>query len=512
MCCHVKDDLRRAVLQVLERRDTVDYLVIETSGAADPRPVAATLAQLCRLDLVVTVVDGTAVAEHAHTPLFCHQLAAADLVLLNKNDLLDESAAASAEGIIAGITTAKIVPTSHGKVALDLLMDLQVQARSKGADTADGFLSHDATGSDILYSVGGRPHFHDKSRHAGFELHAAHSMPSHSSQRHEHAQSEGRHVRSGGLATVALTCSAAPLSFAAFEDFVARLTGRRALAGAGGQDWGRIWRAKGFVWCGEARKGMYEFHVSGAQRVDLTLAGAWAGAIRFLSCCRERGASLWAQAPLAVRPCSSPLDAPPFCIILMLIWRMRMPGEPKTQLVVIGDKVDAAGMEEALLRCSQRPDSQTHQASRKAEDAALGAVGGATWSQALEAIRSDPNFEVWSPGEGRKEQEEAEGFTGEPPYVILGLQETDEMRLHGVYAKHLNAEVVSAVNAARSSLLLLPVRPPGSASTLMMLCSKSSPDAGGMEDASDVARWEIVRDTAYRILESKCIARCKCGF
>ena len=38
VCCHVKDDLRRAVLSVLERRDTVDYLVIETSGAADPRP------------------------------------------------------------------------------------------------------------------------------------------------------------------------------------------------------------------------------------------------------------------------------------------------------------------------------------------------------------------------------------------------------------------------------------------------------------------------------------------
>lgn len=289
MCCHVKDDLRRAVLQVLERRDTVDYLVIETSGAADPRPVAATLAQLCRLDLVVTVVDGTAVTEHAQTPLFCHQLAAADLVLLNKNDLLDESAAASAEVIIAGITTARVVPTSHGKVSLDLLMDVQVQARSKGADTADGFLSHDTTGSDLLYSVGGRPHFHDKSRHAGFELHAAHAMPSDFSKGHENAESEGARARSGGLATVALTCSGAPLSFAAFEAFVARLTRSRASV-AGGQDWGRIWRAKGFVWCAEARKAMYEFHISGAQRVDLTLAGAWTGASRT------------ARAPGAARP------------------------------------------------------------------------------------------------------------------------------------------------------------------------------------------------------------------
>lgn len=36
VCCNVKDDLREAVLAVLDRRDTVDYLVVETSGAADP--------------------------------------------------------------------------------------------------------------------------------------------------------------------------------------------------------------------------------------------------------------------------------------------------------------------------------------------------------------------------------------------------------------------------------------------------------------------------------------------
>ena len=90
LCCTVKDDLRRAVLSVLERRDSVDYLVIETSGAADPRPVAAALAQLCRLDLVVTVVDGTAAVQQAHMALFRSQLGAADLVLLNKSDLLDE--------------------------------------------------------------------------------------------------------------------------------------------------------------------------------------------------------------------------------------------------------------------------------------------------------------------------------------------------------------------------------------------------------------------------------------
>lgn len=203
---------------------------------------------------------------------------------------------------------------------------------------------------------------------------------------------------------------------------------------------------------------------------------------------------------------------------LMLTWRMCMAGEPKTQLVVIGDKVDAAGMQEALLRC-QQPDSQhPHEATSKAEHASSGALGGALgavgggWPETFQAIRSDPNFEVWS-AEEAEEQEEAASGVGAPRYAMLGLQETDEMRLHGVYARNLNAEVVSAVNAERASLLLLPVRPPGNNNnTLMMLCSKVAADAGGTEDASDLARWEIVQQTAYRVLESKCIARCKCGF
>ena len=148
VCCSVKDDLRRAVLSVLERRESVDYLVIETSGATDPRPVAAALAQLCRLDLLVTVVDGSAAAQQARLPLFCQQVAAADLVLLNKTDLLDVPALRAAEAVISGISQAKIVHTSHGNVPLPLLMDLQMHAGGTVEVLEHGCLQlHSYTGS-----------------------------------------------------------------------------------------------------------------------------------------------------------------------------------------------------------------------------------------------------------------------------------------------------------------------------------------------------------------------------
>ena len=448
------------MLQVIDRRETVDYLVIETSGAADPRPVAATLAQLCRLDLVVTVVDGTAAAEHDQIPLFHHQLTAADLVLLNKNDLLNEDATEAAEGIIARATTAKIVRTSHGQVPLDLLMDLQVQTRSKGADTADGFLSHDGTCSDIIYSVGGRPHFHDKSRHMGFELHTSHSDASWAHARKDGpARTRDSAVGPRSLVTLALTCSDAPVSFSAFEVFVSRLanSGESDSAQAGNGGWGRIWRAKGFVWCAEARKVMYEFHLSGARRVDLTEEGAWSG-------------------------------------------------EPKTQIVIIGENVDADGIQLALQECQRLdgPLGDVGGAGKKAADDS-GNDGMTCDVDVLALIHSDPNFEVWPSEETGVQERGADGReAAHGDAVLVSLKESDEMRLHGVYARHLNREVVSAVNARRAPLLLLPVTPPGAACLHMMFVL--SRNGGAVE------RWGIVRDTAYKILESKCIARCKCGF
>jgi len=62
ICCTINNDLMDAVYRVLEREDRVDYLVVETTGLADPLPVALTflgteLRDMTRLDSIVTVVD-----------------------------------------------------------------------------------------------------------------------------------------------------------------------------------------------------------------------------------------------------------------------------------------------------------------------------------------------------------------------------------------------------------------------------------------------------------------------
>ena len=62
ICCTINNDLMDAVYKVLERQDKIDYLVVETTGLADPLPIALTflgteLRDMTRLDSIVTVVD-----------------------------------------------------------------------------------------------------------------------------------------------------------------------------------------------------------------------------------------------------------------------------------------------------------------------------------------------------------------------------------------------------------------------------------------------------------------------
>ncbi|MFM7218981.1 MAG: CobW family GTP-binding protein, partial [Nodosilinea sp.] len=95
ICCTINNDLMEAVYKVLERQDRIDYLVVETTGLADPLPIALTflgteLRDMTRLDSIVTVVD----AENYSLDLFnsqaaYNQIAYGDILLLNKTDLVD---------------------------------------------------------------------------------------------------------------------------------------------------------------------------------------------------------------------------------------------------------------------------------------------------------------------------------------------------------------------------------------------------------------------------------------
>lgn len=96
LCCTVRKDLVKGV-QNLVKKGGFDYLLVETTGIADPAPVAQTflnlpqLQQFVRLDSIITVVDSEQIEKQmADSETAREQIAMADFLLLNKTDLVDE--------------------------------------------------------------------------------------------------------------------------------------------------------------------------------------------------------------------------------------------------------------------------------------------------------------------------------------------------------------------------------------------------------------------------------------
>src|SRR5262245_49769795 len=93
ICCTVRGDLIRILGHLMKRRDKFDYVLIETTGLADPGPVAQTffvddeLREQLALDGIVTVVDAKHIGQHWADAEVREQIAFADVILVNKTDL-----------------------------------------------------------------------------------------------------------------------------------------------------------------------------------------------------------------------------------------------------------------------------------------------------------------------------------------------------------------------------------------------------------------------------------------
>ncbi len=152
LCCTVQEEFLPTMQALLKRRETIDCIVIETSGLALPKPLVQAfrwpeIRTGATVDGVITVVDGDALAKGAlvgdlaaleaqrqaddslehETPLeelFEDQLACADLVLLTKTDLMDEAACDRVRSwlqkeVPAGV---KVVPCYQGAIAPEVLL------------------------------------------------------------------------------------------------------------------------------------------------------------------------------------------------------------------------------------------------------------------------------------------------------------------------------------------------------------------------------------------------------
>jgi len=132
ICCSVRGDLIRILGRLLKRKDRLDGILIETTGLANPAPVAQTfftddeMRRNFRLDGIVTVVDAKHVTTHLDADdESVKQVAFADVILVNKTDLVPPSDLDALEERIRGMNAvASIHRTRDCSVALDRVLDI----------------------------------------------------------------------------------------------------------------------------------------------------------------------------------------------------------------------------------------------------------------------------------------------------------------------------------------------------------------------------------------------------
>lgn len=130
VCCTVRGDLIRIIEGLLKRRGKFDAIIVETTGLADPAPVAQTffadagVREAARLDAIVTIADAKWLAERLRdAPEAKSQIAFADVIILNKIDLVDADAIHETEARIRSINPyARLHKASKCAVPLDAVL------------------------------------------------------------------------------------------------------------------------------------------------------------------------------------------------------------------------------------------------------------------------------------------------------------------------------------------------------------------------------------------------------
>ncbi|MBE9101615.1 CobW family GTP-binding protein [Vacuolonema iberomarrocanum] len=142
ICCTINNNLTDAVYRVLERRDSrrdgkaerIDYLVLETTGVADPLPITLTflgteLRDLTQLDAIITVVDAETFDPDVHygSDAALNQIIYGDIIVLNKTDQVSTSKIDEVEGYIHSLKEkARVLRSTYSQVPLSLILDVQL--------------------------------------------------------------------------------------------------------------------------------------------------------------------------------------------------------------------------------------------------------------------------------------------------------------------------------------------------------------------------------------------------
>ncbi len=151
ICCTVRGDLIRIIGNLMRRRDKFDHLVIETTGLADPAPVIQTffvdeeIQTQMNLDAVVTVVDAKHIWSHWDSDEAQEQIAFANVILLNKTDLVESHQLSELEQKIRAMNAmVKIYHTQNAEIAMDAVLGVRAFDLDRALEIDPEFLGEDA--------------------------------------------------------------------------------------------------------------------------------------------------------------------------------------------------------------------------------------------------------------------------------------------------------------------------------------------------------------------------------
>jgi G3E family GTPase len=254
ICCSINGELLEAVYRILDRPDPVDYLVVETTGLADPLPVAMTflgsdLRDATRLDSIITLVDAENFGgEMLEGEVARAQIVYSDMILLNKTDLVDEPRLEAVEQELRAIKTdARILHSVKGEVPLPLLLSVGLfesdkvvaQQDHSNCDHDKGHCEHEHGHGHHDHSNCDHDHGHCEHEHAD-----AHEAQGHT---HDHGPEHAHAIE--GFTSLSFE-SDGPFSLRKFQNFL----DNQLPAG--------VFRAKGILWFNESQR-RHVFHLAG---------------------------------------------------------------------------------------------------------------------------------------------------------------------------------------------------------------------------------------------------------
>src|SRR5256885_2768525 len=184
ICCTVRGDLVRIIDGLMRRKGKFDAIIVETTALADPAPVAQTffvdenVGRKTRLDAVVTVADAKWLQDRLKdAPEAKNQIAFADVILINKTDLVGADELAEVEARIRGINPyARVHKTERCQIALPEVLGRNAFDLDRILDIEPAFLEtgdhdhahhHDHDHDRDQHGHGHHDHDHDRHHHAG---------------------------------------------------------------------------------------------------------------------------------------------------------------------------------------------------------------------------------------------------------------------------------------------------------------------------------------------------------